>query len=274
MLAICSYNIDSYKNQLNKFAHVKFIADEHTYSIDGCIAQSVTTTLKQFVKPFDREYWAKIKASQLNISMDDILSKWQFSAEFAQVKGTLVHQFIECRLNGSQFVYPDELIMQIFGYDPIQEPFSQIIPVVEKFLIDIENKMLSIFSEFVIGDLEYLIGGTIDQLFYNKKSDKIEIWDWKTNKEIKLESRFFHLAPLSHIPDTELDHYSLQLALYKLILEKNTGLELGNSYVAWFHETSAIYRIYKTKDYKKEAQLILDMMPLIQDKTVVETIKE
>ncbi|MBP9743208.1 MAG: PD-(D/E)XK nuclease family protein [Burkholderiales bacterium] len=250
-------DIQMYKNQLDKFGHIQFIEDNHVYMIDGQAAPSVTSLLKNLLKPFDQEYWAKIKAHELKVSVEDILSKWQFNAQFAKTKGTLVHQFLESYLSNIQFTYPQELIIETFGYDPIQEPFQQIINIVQKFLNDIDNKMLPLFSEFVIGDREHIIGGTIDQLFYNKKSGQIEIWDWKTNKEIKLESRYFHLMPINHIPDTELDHYSLQLSLYKLIVERNTGLVLGNSYIAWFNEKLPAYRIYRAKDYKEEAKLIL-----------------
>lgn len=253
-------SIESYRSQINKFNHIEFIQDEHVYLINGNKAKSVTSVLKQYVKPFERDYWANIKAKKSGVDVEEILSQWEFSAKFSQIKGTLVHQFIEHKLTNAEFTYPEEVIVESFGYDPIQTPFNQIVEIACQFLTDIDNKMIPIVSEFIIGDAEYLIGGTIDQLFYNKKSNKLEIWDWKTNKEIKVESRYFHLDPLSHIPDTELDHYSLQLSLYKLILERNTGLELGNSYITWFNENSPKYHIYIAKDYKKEAQLILDFM--------------
>jgi ATP-dependent exoDNAse (exonuclease V) beta subunit len=252
--------IQQYRTALDKFKHIQFTPETHTYLIDGALAESVTSVLKKYLKPFERDYWANIKANQAGVSIEDILSKWEYNAKFAQIKGTLVHEFIEYRLTNRDFVYPEELILKEFGFDPIQTPFNQIVEVVEKFLVDIENKMYPVASELIIGDTEYLIGGTIDQLFYNKKSASLEIWDWKTNKEIKLESRYFHLAPLQHVPDTELHHYSLQLALYKRILESNTGLTLGNSYIVWFNENSPKYHIYKTHDYADEAEVILDEM--------------
>ena len=249
-----------FKQQVEKFNHIKFIPDNHSYLINGKIAQSVTSILKKYVKPFDRDYWAEIKARQSGLDAEEILNKWEFTAKSSRIKGSLVHEYIEYNFTNQQFTYPEEFIRQVFGYDPIQTPFNQIVPVVEKFLADINNKMFPVASELIIGDADYLVCGTIDQLFYNKKSDKLEIWDWKTNKEIKLESRYFHLAPLQHIPDTELDHYSLQLSLYKLILELNTGIELGNSYITWFNESHPDYRIFMAKNYANEAQIILNAM--------------
>ena len=252
--------VKNYKNQLDKFQAVEFLPEDHLYSINGKTALSVTSILKQYVKPFERDYWANIKARQLGVSPEEILSKWEFSTKCSTIKGTLIHQYIHNEFSSSGFIYPENVIMESFGYDPIQTPFNQIVTIVNQFLLDITNKMFSVASEYIVGDYEYLIGGTVDQIFYNKKSNKLEIWDWKTNKEIKFESRYFHLAPLDHIPYTEYDHYSLQLSLYKLIVEKNTGIELGTSYIAWFNENLPKYSIYAAKDYRKEAYMILEAL--------------
>ncbi len=249
--------IQQYKTAFDKFKNIEFIPESHTYLINNKIAQSVTTTLKQYVKPFERDYWANKKADETGVSVDDILLKWEYNAKFSQIKGTLVHQFLECSLTNQDFEYPEELIVNEFGFDPIQTPFNSIVELAKQFLSDIDNKMYPVASELIIGHSEYLVGGTIDQLFYNKKSGNLEIWDWKTNKEIKTTSRYSHLSPLEHIPDTELDHYSLQLSLYKYIVESSTGLQLGNSYIVWLNENSNKYQIYKTHDYNSEAEIIL-----------------
>lgn len=250
--------IEEFQKNIEKFKLINFIPEIHTYEIGGKVAKSVTSIIKEYLKPFERDYWANIKAKQLGVDVNEILEKWQFNAKFSQIKGTLVHEFIEYKLTNREFIYPQELIECEFGFDPIQEPFHQIINVVNKYLSDIQDKLVPVASELIIGDIDYLVCGTVDQVFYNKKSNNLEIWDWKTNKEIKLESRYFHLQPLSHIPDTELDHYSLQLSLYKLILEKNTGITLGNSYITWFNENLPKYQIFTAKDYYKEAQILLN----------------
>jgi len=249
--------INHLRRQIDVFNTIEFTAIGHTYTINGNAARSVTELLNAYVKPFESEYWAKRKAAELNLEVEEILKRWEFNAKLSKTKGSLVHSFIESIFCAYDFDYPEHVILNEFGYDPIQDAFNQITLQVHKFMADIQDKMFPVATEFVIGDPEYLVCGTIDQLFYNQKSDKLEIWDWKTNKEIKTTSRYYHLAPLNHIPDTELDHYSLQLSLYKLILEKNTGLELGNSYLTWFNENTAQYQIFRTKDYSVEAQLIL-----------------
>jgi hypothetical protein len=249
----------AYYQQLDVFNHIDFDSVNHAYKIAGKRAKSVTETLKTLVKAFDGVYWAEKKAFELNISADELLKKWEINAKTSKVKGTLVHTYLESIFTASKFDYPEEFILNEFGFDPIQDAFNAILPQVDKFILDIQGKMYSIATEFRIGDLESLVCGTVDQIFYNQKSKALEIWDWKTNKEIKTFSRYYHLEPIAHIPDTELDHYSLQLSIYKEILERNTGVKFGNSYLTWFNENNKEYQIFRTHNYTKEAQLILSM---------------
>ena len=51
--------------------------------------------------------------------------------------------------------------------------------------------------------------GTVDQIFYNKVHDTLEIWDWKTNKKIQKENRFSNFKePISHISQSELNFHN------------------------------------------------------------------
>lgn len=252
-------DVSIFQQQLNKFTNIEFNAENHAYKIAGFDACSVTEILKKYVKPFDGNYWAEKKSIELQMPALEILKSWELKSKLSKVKGTLVHSYLEAIFMKSSFVYPEDFIVKEFGFDAIQDNFNLIIPQVDKFITDITDKMYPVVTEFIIGDVDYLVCGTVDQIFYNKKSDKLEIWDWKTNKEIKTISRYYHLGHLSHIPDTEFDHYSLQLSLYKAIIEKNTGLEFGNSYLTWFNENNQEYKIFKVKDYMNEASLILNL---------------
>jgi len=249
--------LDDYTSHLQVFENIKFIAEDHSYLINDTKASSVTSILKQLVKPFDGDYWASIKSKDMGITPDELKSKWEFSAKLAQIKGTITHEILENKLAGTEFTYPQELILSHFGYDPVQDLVQNMIPLIDKFMQDIDGKMVPVASELIVGDSDYLVGGTVDQIFYNRKSGKLEVWDWKTNKQIKTSSRYYHLPPIDHIADTELDHYSLQLSFYKLILEKNTNLEFGDSYIVWLNENNSDYQIFRTKDYKTEVETIL-----------------
>lgn len=249
--------LNDYTTHLQVFEKVKFITEDHSYLINNSKAVSVTSILKKLVKAFDSDYWALVKSKDMGITPEELKSKWEFSAKLSQIKGTVTHSILESKLAGTEFIYPEELILNHFGYDPVQDLVQNMLPLIDKFTKDIDGKMVAIASELVVGDFDYMVGGTIDQIFYNHKSGKLEIWDWKTNKQIKTNSRYFHLPPIDHIADTELDHYSLQLSFYRLILEKNTNLEFGDNYIVWFNENNSDYQIFRTKDYRSEIKTIL-----------------
>ena len=100
----------------------------------------------------------------------------------------------------------------------------------------------------------------VDCLFYNKKSGMLEIWDYKTNKEIKQKNDYGERfkAPISHLDVCEINTYSLQLGLYKHIIEKNTNLKLGNNYLIWINENSENYKVYPCKDLNAELMLMIE----------------
>ena len=99
---------------------------------------------------------------------------------------------------------------------------------------DIFNKMKNIYvpiaNEFIVYDQPNAICGTIDMLAYNKKKDCYSIIDWKTSKKFDTgNTRYpkYMKEPFGHILYCNTAEYSLQLSLYKYILEKHTSLRIG-----------------------------------------------
>lgn len=240
--------------ELQKFNFVVYYDDPHVYYLNGKKANlSATKLISKFKKPFDSDYWSQKKADDEGITKDEMLARWKLKGDISCEKGTAVHEYVENRLANKVFPYPSAKIKSLFdGADPVQEKFDKIVPLVEKFISDTRGRMISVASELVIGDLEYNIGGMIDQVFYNKKSGKIELWDWKTNEKIDRGSKYKFNSPINHVPSSKLEEYSLQLSLYKHIIEKNTNLELGDSYLTWFNENNESYEVFKCIDYSKE----------------------
>ena len=120
------------------------------------------------------------------------------------------------------------------------------------------GKLIPVRAEVVVGDKDWGVTGMIDQLFYNEKSKKLEIWDWKTNKAINTNNKWQQFKePLGHLDVCELNTYSLQLSLYKHIIEKNTNLKLGKSYIVWLNENNDTYKVFKCHDFEKEVKSIL-----------------
>jgi len=240
--------------EFQKFNFVVYHDEPHVYYLNGKKADlSATKLIGKFKKPFDSAYWSQKKADDEGITKEEMLARWKLKGDIACEKGTAVHEYAENRLANKVFPYPSAKIRSLFkGEDPVIDKFNTIVPIVDKFIEDCKGRMISIASELVIGDLEYNLGGMIDQVFYNKKSGKIELWDWKTNEKIDSDSKYTFNAPVSHVPSSKLEEYSLQLSLYKHIIEKNTNLKLGDSYLAWFNENNETYQVFKCLDYSSE----------------------
>jgi hypothetical protein len=147
------------------------------------------------------------------------------------------------------FSYPKQLILNEFGFDPVLLEYQTTKKHVDNFYNDVKGKLIPIRTEMVVYDKESLIGGMLDILFYNIKAKQFQIWDWKSNKDFTFEMKSRHLlGDLFMLEDCDMEIYSLQLELYKYIIEKNTGIKLGKSYIVWFSHNNPSYQIMETKD--------------------------
>ena len=224
---------------------------------------SATKLISNAKKPFDKIYWSKRKADERGITVDEILAEWDYKAKVSTEKGTAFHNYVENYLSNRIFPYPESRIKSVpefKGEDPVKEKFDVLVPMFHRFYDRMRGMLIPIRSEFVIGDKDLNIAGMIDQIFYNKKSKMLEIWDWKTNKEISSSNKWEKFqSPISHLDQCELNAYSLQLSIYKYIIQKHTGLEFGNSYLAWFFEGNKEVEFIKTHDFDAEARKLLNV---------------
>ena len=140
-----------------------------------------------------------------------------------------------------------------------KEGVFKLIEMFKKFYDDSHGKLLPVRAEVVVGDEEWGVTGMIDQLFLNEKSGNIEIWDWKTNKAMKKHNKWQQFKkPISNLDVCELNTYSLQLSFYRLIVERNTNLNLGDSYIVWFNENNETYKVIKCYDFRDDILKIMN----------------
>ena len=174
---------------------------------------SVTTFIEQFFEKFDDIGIAnKLIQSQRkkyrDKTVDDILAIWRESADH----GTKVHE---------------ELENYITKKAPITEKKTAYgLKWLKNF---ISNGNFEIYPEVIIYSEKLKLCGTIDLLIKNKMNNKFIIMDWKTSKLINKKSynNKMGIHPVSeNIEDSKFNHYSLQLSLYRFLLEKFYGLEI------------------------------------------------
>lgn len=237
-----------------KFNDIKYHDEPHKYYIGDKQLTSVTTLIHKYEEEFDADKWSEIKGERYNVSSDDIKFAWKFINERATIKGSAIHDYTENLFLNKVFPYPKDLILKRFGNDPVWDEFLNTKKHVDNFYKVAKNRLIPIKTELVCFDEEYLIAGMVDMLFYNLKSKMFEIWDWKTNSSDnafnEAENTISNLKyPLFTLQNTAIDIYSLQLSIYKYILEKNTNIKLGDSHIVWFSHKNENFEVKKCHNY-------------------------
>lgn len=241
------------------FNDITFYDEPHKYFLGGKELISVTTLIHKYQEEFDEEYWADYKGNQHNITSNQVKRAWNFINKKGTIKGSAIHDYTENLFQNKEFEYPLQTIMNEFGFDPVWNEYQITKKHVDKFYNDVHGRLIPIKTEYVVYDKEFLVGGMLDILFYNVKANEFQIWDWKTNKKFTRDGSGRHmLGRLCTIEDCDLEIYSLQLEMYKQIIQRNIPIKLGKSYIVWFSHNNENYEIIETKDKKYHVELILN----------------
>jgi hypothetical protein len=240
------------------FNDVTFYDEPHKYYLDGKELISVTTLIHKYQEEFNEKYWSEYKGNQFDITPKEIIRAWKFINKKGTIRGSAIHDYAENLFQNKKFEYPKQLILNEFGFDPVLYTYNICKKHVDKFYGDVQGKLIPIRTELVVYDRETLIGGMLDILFWNVKAKEFQIWDYKTNKEFTYEMKDRHLInDLYLLEDCDLELYSLQLGLYKYIIEKNIPIKLGKSYLVWFSHNNDNYKIIETKNMSYYIDIIV-----------------
>lgn len=243
--------------ELSVFNKVKYYDEPHIYIIGNQELISGTSFVGLFKQKFDRAGQAKKYAKKNRLNIEDVLNDWDFKGEISRTKGTLLHKFAEeYWLNK---VFPLDLAPYEERLPDITHRFERCKEMFLEYYQKASQSLCPVSLELVVGDEELGIGGMVDKLVYNKYTKSYEIWDYKTNKEIASESAYRKkmLAPINFLDDCELNAYSLQLSLYKYIIEKNTKIKIGKMWLVHIHEDQPSYNIIQCHDFTDYVDLMI-----------------
>ena len=248
---------------LRVFDCITFIQSTHSYLINNKMAPiSVTGLLGKYKEAFEVDKWSTIKANKLGITPGQMKEEWHLNNLYATHRGTIVHNFIENYFNNKIIQYNKESIEKDLGeetHEKLRKEVLKLIDQFKEFSKDIDY-ILPVKQEFVVGDIKGTqICGMVDLVAYNTKTNKFEIYDYKTNKEIKFNSKFKKnlLPPIDHLEDCEFNSYSLQLNIYKYFIEKYTSIKIDSLNIVWFNVNNDSYKLIPLLDMQKEVELIL-----------------
>ena len=241
------------------FNDVTFYDEPHKYYVDGKELVSVTTLIHKYQEEFNEEYWSDYKGSQFGIEPREILRAWKYINKKGTIKGSAIHDYAENLFQNKKYEYPKQLILNEFGFDPVINEYNTTKKYVDEFYKKVQGKLIPIRTEFIIFDRKLLLGGMLDILFWNMKAQEFQIWDWKTNKDFTYEMKGRHLLDdLYLLEDCDLELYSLQLEMYKQIIERNTPIKLGKSYIVWFSHNNDEHKVIEAKNRQHYVNIILN----------------
>ena len=249
------------KKELKAFDKFKFFEEDHHYECNGKrVGISVTRLIEEYSNPFDQQAIAEKVALRDNKSVSEVLEEWEYKNKFACEKGSTCHNYSQSLWNKEPYDVSifDNSIEYVSAIHKIQRQATN-------FYHDFKDKFTHIQDEQLVGSEEYDICSAIDHLFLDKDGN---VWliDYKTNSILKgynddeKNRRYTKkmLIPLQNIKDDSLNHYYLQLSIYKYLIEKYTNIKIYKTMIVYMSENIEKYELIETPYLMKEVELILE----------------
>ena len=258
---------EEYLKELNKaFSDFKFFEEGHYYKYKGKdVGISVTRFIEEYVNEFDSEAVAEKVAIRDGKTIQEVLNEWEYKNKFACEKGSTCHEYAQTRWSGEEYkpLFFDKSMDYLNAVAKIQQQAT-------KFYNDYNDRLIHLVDEFVVGSEEYNIASAIDHLFINKLTGGLVLVDYKTNSDIRKNERYAKQmkVPLSHLKDTTLNHYAIQLSIYKYLVEKYTNLKIEEFFIVYMSENIKNYEIIEVPYLEKEVKKILENRRIINMNSV------
>ena len=247
-------------NPFPRDSRIDFFEEEHYYEIDGVRApRSVTSMIHQFETPFDAE--VVIKKMKLGPNWEtkrmeyctsdaeemsdlEIKAKWARVAEIASKRGTHMHWMIEMFLNGAVM------------HGPFPTEFKMFLEFYETFIS--ARDIIPVRTEMSVFHCGLICAGQIDLLARYSGTQDYVIIDWKRSKNIREFAYGRTLAaPFQHLPQANLATYTLQLNIYRYVLQTEYGLRVVALYLGVFHPDQAAPRLVDIPIWDNEMELLV-----------------
>jgi len=248
---------EEYLKELNKaFGDFKFFDSDHHYEYKGKkVGISVTRLIEDYVNEFDAEAVAEKVATKENKTIQEVLAEWEYKNKFACEKGSNCHEYAQSLWSKKQWI-PTGIIRSGDFITAVEKIRIQ----ANNFYQDYKDRLEHLADEFVVGSDEYDIASAIDHLFINKLTGGLVLIDYKTNSDIHKNEKYAKdmKIPLNHLKDFTLNHYYIQLSIYKYLVEKYTNLKIEDFFIVYMSENIENYEIIEIPYLKKEVKLILE----------------
>jgi hypothetical protein len=251
------------KNKHERDSRISFHEETHTYTIDGQKEGWISCTgfIHSFFGHFDADAiiykmmaspkWSENK--YYGKTVDEIKALWDANCDEAAEAGTRMHLDIEHYNNAEPVgnLEDDEWKPQegkeweyFLKFERLHRQKRGLIPYRTEWLVYKEDIKLA---------------GSIDMV-YKKPDGTYAIYDWKRAKEIKYENSWQKaLMPLEHLPDTNYWHYSLQLNVYRRIIEELYDCIVSEMALVVLHPNQSSYKVIQLNRMDDEISAMFDV---------------
>jgi PD-(D/E)XK nuclease superfamily len=235
------------KNAHPRDALISFEEETHTYTIKGEKEGWISCT--GFIHGFFQEFNADVVISKMMASskwpenkyygktVEEIKKIWDDNRDEASGAGTRMHLDIEHYNNA-------EPVGNLEGDDWKPQEGAE-----WSYFLEYERKhrirrgFVPYRTEWLVFKEDIKLAGSIDMV-YKKPDGTFAIYDWKRAKEMKYENKFQSgLPPLDHLPDTNYWHYSLQLNVYRRMIEELYGCVVSEMALVVLHPNNETYKV-------------------------------
>jgi len=236
---------------LDEATHIYTIRQDKSY-------KSVTTLVKSLFKKFD---------SDLIIDKMMRSKNWPNNKYFGKTKEEIKQGWTKNGLESSALGTRLHLNIEYF-YNNVLDKTMEFTKEFEMFLEFYNNNrhLIPYRTEWLIFDEDLKMAGSVDMLFKEEKDGQTyyHIYDWKRSKEIKKHNNYDNclVKGLDHLPDSNYWHYSLQLNIYKYILEKNYSIMITDMFLVQIHPNFKTYEKHKVCDLSEEINSLIEYRKL------------
>lgn len=212
---------------------------------------SISAILGMLEEPFDKEgvaqktfekHFNNPNSEYYQMSINQIIEKWKQKGATSCHYGSMLDNYIGCNLTGSDTDLKLFKLDNDYEHDErlhgLCDSFDNFYSVLSKsgdtIFVDREktvyHKVTIVNPDNNNEKLEYYIKGRFDALFYNKRTNKWIVIDWKSSGSIdKIPNKWTKqlLGPMKKYPALNYYTYTTQLYFYKLTLIEEGYLPKG-----------------------------------------------
>ena len=227
-----------------------FDEESHSYHYGWMKMDGATGWIhKNFVHEFDEDFFSKKVAKREGVSQEEILEKWRKKNLFARELGHCVHEFIEKFIEDPSTPIPK---------GP-EGSLGMMLQFVTWYKINMQPNRINLMQEARLHGLPtFKNAGTADDPFWSIRKNGVIVNDWKTNEKFTTDKDYAFnqlKAPFHNYKENKHNIYSIQISLYRLMLEAQ-GIPTVGGMITWIPR-SAPPLPFEAKDFRPELRKFL-----------------